>query len=248
MAPSAMPLIDRSPAFRLEPAIGTAPTTEVVATALTPVTDDAELIDAAFAAALPAVKPGLCVARLVEAPIVVPLITMPLVALNALAGTTAAPVPPYDPNESVVAPATLTEMIWLALAPTWNCAAENVPSSRFRPLNCVCVATRDTSASNCVTSEFSAARSDDELVALADCRASSRIRCRLSPTWDNAPSAVCAKEIPSFALRDACVRPRIWVVNRSEIARPAASSFALLMRRPEDRRWMACACAACELF
>jgi len=28
------------------------------------------------------------------------------------------------------------------------------------------------------------------------------------------------------------------VPKRSEIARPAASSLALLMREPEDRRWM----------
>jgi len=44
--------------------------------------------------------------------------------------------------------------------------------------------------------------------------------------------------MPSLALRTATSRPRIWVLKRSEIARPAASSLALLMRRPEDRRWM----------
>ncbi len=32
------------------------------------------------------------------------------------------------------------------------------------------------------------------------------------------------------------MRPLICEVKRSEIARPAASSFALLMRRPEDKR------------
>ena len=32
--------------------------------------------------------------------------------------------------------------------------------------------------------------------------------------------------------------PVIWEVIRSEIPRPAASSFAELMRRPEDRRCM----------
>jgi hypothetical protein len=42
--------------------------------------------------------------------------------------------------------------------------------------------------------------------------------------------------MPSLALRAAWSMPRIWVVKRSEIARPAASSLALLMRRPEDRR------------
>ncbi len=53
-----------------------------------------------------------------------------------------------------------------------------------------------------------------------------------------APSAVCASEMPSLALRAAMFRPRIWLVKRSEMARPAASSLALLMRRPDDRRWM----------
>jgi len=60
----------------------------------------------------------------------------------------------------------------------------------------------------------------------------------LLPISTIAPSAVWASEMPSFALRTATSRPRIWVLKRSEIARPAASSLALLMRRPEDRRWM----------
>ena len=41
-----------------------------------------------------------------------------------------------------------------------------------------------------------------------------------------------------MALRTAWFRPRIWLVNRSEMAKPAASSLALLMRRPDERRWM----------
>lgn len=53
-----------------------------------------------------------------------------------------------------------------------------------------------------------------------------------------APSATWASEMPSLALRAAWFKPRIWLVNRSEIARPAASSLALLMRRPDERRWM----------
>ncbi|MNW20103.1 hypothetical protein D3C71_2203440 [compost metagenome] len=44
--------------------------------------------------------------------------------------------------------------------------------------------------------------------------------------------------MPSLALRMATSRPRICVVKRSLMARPAASSFALLMRSPDDRRWM----------
>ena len=43
-------------------------------------------------------------------------------------------------------------------------------------------------------------------------------------------------------------KPLIWVVNLSEIARPAASSFALLMRRPDDSRSKEVANAPWELF
>src|SRR4051812_20833784 len=63
-----------------------------------------------------------------------------------------------------------------------------------------------------------------------------RIRCKLSETELNALSAVCASEIPSLALRAAWLRPLIWLVIRSEMARPAASSLALLIRKPEERR------------
>ena len=42
--------------------------------------------------------------------------------------------------------------------------------------------------------------------------------------------------MPSLALRMATFMPRTWVFMRSAMARPAASSLALLTRRPEDRR------------
>ena len=75
-------------------------------------------------------------------------------------------------------------------------------------------------------------------MALADCTASSRTRCRMLPEEAKAPSAVCASEMPSLALRTAWFKPRICEVKRSEMAKPAASSLALLMRKPEDRRWI----------
>src|SRR5690606_30445992 len=46
-------------------------------------------------------------------------------------------------------------------------------------------------------------------------------------------------EIPSLALRVAWVRPLMLAVKRLAMAWPAASSLALLMRRPDDRRSMA---------
>ena len=53
-----------------------------------------------------------------------------------------------------------------------------------------------------------------------------------------APSAVCVSEIASFALRTAWFRPRICEDIRLEIAIPAASSLALLMRMPLESRSM----------
>ena len=85
------------------------------------------------------------------------------------------------------------------------------------------------------------------LVALADCTASSRMRCRHVAALPSAPSAVCASEMPSLALRG-LVHAADLGVMRSAIARPAASSLALLMRRPEDRRCMAASSDDCEPF
>src|SRR5438552_17185933 len=73
------------------------------------------------------------------------------------------------------------------------------------------------------------------------------MRCKLFVSSPSALSAVCASEIPSLELRIAWFKPRICDVKRSEIARPAASSFALLMRRPEDRRAIAVDSESCTL-
>src|SRR3990167_2313729 len=129
-------------------------------------------------------------------------------------------------------------MVWLALAPTWNCCVPKLPSSSLEPLNSVVCEMRSSSDTSWPTFCCRAWRSPALLEALADCTASSRTRCRMSPEAFSAPSAVCAREIPSFALRTAWFSPRIWLVKRSEIAKPAASSLALLMRRPDERRWM----------
>src|SRR5215212_10402660 len=50
----------------------------------------------------------------------------------------------------------------------------------------------------------------------------------------SAPSAVCTTEMPSWVLRTATFRPPIWERRPSEMARPAASSAARLMRKPEE--------------
>jgi hypothetical protein len=46
-------------------------------------------------------------------------------------------------------------------------------------------------------------------------------------------------EIASFAFLDAIVKPLTIAFIRDEIARPAASSFAELIRRPVESRSMA---------
>ena len=56
------------------------------------------------------------------------------------------------------------------------------------------------------------------------------------PTSSRDPSAVCTSEMPSFALRLAWSSERTCARRRSEIARPAASSDALAIRRPVDSR------------
>ena len=58
-------------------------------------------------------------------------------------------------------------------------------------------------------------------------------------TSPSAPSAVCARAIPSLALRIDWFMPRTWLVMEVAMARPAASSLALLMRLPVDRRSIA---------
>ncbi|VXC74854.1 hypothetical protein SPHINGOT1_130243 [Sphingomonas sp. T1] len=74
---------------------------------------------------------------------------------------------------------------------------------------------------------------------LDDCTASSRTRCSMLVTSSSAPSAVCAIEMPSFALRMPWFMPRTCAVIEVEMARPAASSLAELIRLPVDRRSIA---------
>src|SRR5207237_6050669 len=72
----------------------------------------------------------------------------PTVTVDAVGVLLAVPIetpawlkPAYWPSELVRALA-IDEIaiVWPAFAPTWNCCAAKVPSSRFRPLNWVWVA------------------------------------------------------------------------------------------------------------
>ena len=59
-------------------------------------------------------------------------------------------------------------MVWLALAPTWNCCVPKAPSSSLVPLNSVVCEIRSSSEINWPTSACKAWRSLALLVALAD--------------------------------------------------------------------------------
>src|SRR4051794_4569937 len=128
----------------------------------------------------------------------------------------------------------LTPIVSPALDPTWKTELK-VPSSSFLPLNVVVLAIRSSSALSWVISDwmFSLASlfRPPELEACTD---RSRIRCRMLCVSVSAPSAVCTTEMPSWVLRTATFRPPICERRPSEMARPAASSAARLMRKPEE--------------
>lgn len=101
-------------------------------------------------------------------------------------------------------------------------------------LNTVCSAVVLISFLISWTSASTMARSSSVKVPLAALTASSLTRCNISWISFKAPSADWTMEIPSWAFADACVRPRICRRIFSEMARPAASSAALLIRQPDE--------------
>ena len=69
-----------------------------------------------------------------------------------------------------------------------------------------------------------------------DCTASSSMRCVILVSSLMAASAMPIAESPSFRFLTPCVNMRESVLRLMEIASPAASSLALLIRCPEARR------------
>ncbi len=136
----------------------------------------------------------------------------------------------------------------VVLAPIWKTSEVASAPRMCLPLNVVPPMTRLISACSCANSLFSESLSDELLVELRACTASSRMRCSALPTCDSAPSAVCDIEMPSLALRTATFMPRTWAFMRSAMARPAASSLAEFTRRPEDSRCMDVASEPCDML
>src|SRR3954447_11015684 len=138
--------------------------------------------------------------------------------------------PTVDPREMVATP-----ICSPSLEPTWK---DTVPAafSSEMPLNLVVVPMRSISEASWLTSDWIADWLVELSVPFLYCTASSRTRCSMLCTVCRAPSAVWTSETPSDELRWAWARPRIWARIFSEMARPAASSAARLMRWAELRR------------
>src|SRR5659263_146799 len=109
-----------------------------------------------------------------------------------------------------------------------------LPSRTLMLLKVVLSAIRESSDLSAVASVLIALRESTSFESFALWTARSRIRWRIACDSVSAPSAVCTTEMPSWALRTATLRPPTCERRPSEIARPAASSAARLMRKPDD--------------
>ena len=125
----------------------------------------------------------------------------------------------------------------LSLAPIWKVTVP-APVSSAMPLNCVWAEMREISLQSCVTSSVIEFLSEVDSVPLLNCTARSRTRWSIECTSASEPSAVCTIDTASCALRWAWSRPPIWARSFSLMARPAESSAARLIRKPEDSRSM----------
>ena len=131
----------------------------------------------------------------------------------------------------------VTEMVSPPLAPTWKLSVE-VPFSRLVPLNLVSLAMSSMAETSSSSSAWAAATEAPVSPPLAPVleawTARSRARCSMEWTSVRAPSAVCITLMPSWALRVATLRPPTCERRFSLMTRPAASSPARLMRKPEE--------------
>ncbi len=125
------------------------------------------------------------------------------------------------------------------LAPEWipTCTSMLVDwFSRLTPLNSVTLARRSISERIWSTSVCRYARSVSPRVPDADSMASSRMRVRMECTSASAPSAICTTLTPSLVLRIATEVEAMSARRFSLTPRPAASSAARVIRRPDDSR------------
>src|SRR5580765_1062344 len=155
-------------------------------------------------------------------------------------------VEPPEPMSSELRPSDVlsdgvSEMLSVSMPavvplPTWKLTELVDPSSSLMPLKSVERPMRLISSVRLWNSWSSVSLSWLDTEPLADCTASSRRRTRMLLTSLSAPSPVCTREMPSLALRLAWSSEATCARSRSLIARPAASSAAVEMRRPVDSR------------
>jgi len=136
---------------------------------------------------------------------------------------------------ATLAEARLTEIAELVSpsAPTWKFSVP-APLSSLVPLKFVDWAIRLSSSTRLSASVVMFSRALVLFESFAAWTPRSRRRCRIECTSVSAPSAVWTTLMPSWALRAATFRPPTWERRPSEIARPAASSAARLIRKPDD--------------
>ena len=108
------------------------------------------------------------------------------------------------------------------------------PAKTFWPAKVVLQEIRVISEQSWSTSAWIAVRSAEVLVPVAAWLANVLIFWSISVVSSKAPSTVFANASPVAAFLLPCFNPSICAVKRFEIWRPAASSLAELMRRPED--------------
>ena len=257
MAPLVLPLMVtvpvRAAAVIAEPVITVLPTT-----AETPVSAAERLIAATLATALATFSAELTLSSSAElGPMLTPLISRSLAIsawLTVRLVVTASNAPVADRAAVAPVPRSVARaepmpnlMVSPARLPVCSRMFLAEPSRSLMPLKLVRVATLSISDRSCTTSAWSAARSSPVIVPLAPWTASSRMRCSMLVTSPIALSAVCARLMPSLALRMATPRPRTSEVIRVAMARPAASSLAELMRLPVDRRSIAALRLVCAM-
>src|SRR5436305_1902405 len=138
-------------------------------------------------------------------------------------------------------PSTELKLIWELLLPSRpTCTATVVPALRScTPLKVVVLEMRLISDRSCENSCWMALRCVSLTVPVADSEASSERRVRTSVTLPSAFSPIASEEMPSLALRTAWAATRTSRSSLSAIARPAASSEALLMRSAGEMGYLA---------
>src|SRR5436305_9749898 len=141
----------------------------------------------------------------------------------------------FRADEPVFMAVTVTPIWSLAalLLPTWKVNDWLVDSRLVEPY-LVAVERRSISASEAVTSLLAAVRDSVYWVPLAAWTGRSRTRCRMAVVSLSAPSPVCSMLMPSWAFCDDCWKPPICERSFSLMERPAASSAARLIRKPEE--------------